>query len=217
MERFKNLTYRLGKNLLLLVISFLLKLPATTDASDIWQLSYIYRYGLVKDAGENAFVVCDNCTERKRLPLSFREKILSSLAVRASEDILERPALIKETEKVESTTHELSCLFTAIHFGFDNHEIPPEERDKLLHMSKMLSGNERVEVKVEGYTCDIGTEEYNQLLSTKRAEVVAAFLKENGINVTEIVGKGECFVVSAKDKALSRRAEVILQINPVRK
>jgi hypothetical protein len=95
MEYFNNLTSKLGIGLLLLVISFLLKLSATADASDIWQLSYIYRYELVKDAGETAFVVCDDCTERKRLPLSFRQKILSSLAVRASDNITEKPCHCK--------------------------------------------------------------------------------------------------------------------------
>lgn len=222
MEHFNNLTSKWGQSLLLLVISFLFKLSATADASDIWQLPYSYKYEIVKDAGESAFVVCDDCPERKRLPLSFRQKILSSLAVRTSEDILEKPALsseadlanqMRETEEVDSPMHELSCLFTPIYFGFDSHEIPPEEESKLLHMSKVLSKDDRVTVRIEGYTCDIGTEEYNQTLSTKRAEAVAAFLKKSGVNVSEIKGKGECCRVSEKDKALNRRAEVILQIS----
>jgi hypothetical protein len=92
MEYFNNLTSKLGIGLLLLVISFLLKLSATADASHIWQLSYIYKYELVKDAGGSTFVICDDCPESKRLPLSFRQKMLSSLAVRASDNITENPA-----------------------------------------------------------------------------------------------------------------------------
>jgi hypothetical protein len=91
MEYFNNLTSKLKNSLLLLVISFLLTLSATADASDIWQLSYNYRYELVRDAGGNAFVICDDCSEWKRLPLIFRKKMLSSLAVRASDNIAEKP------------------------------------------------------------------------------------------------------------------------------
>jgi hypothetical protein len=107
MEDFDNLISKLKNSLLLLVISFLLKLSATADASDIWQLPYIYRYELVKDAGENAFVVCDDCTERKGLPLSFGQKILSSLAVRASDNITEKPCNCKSAQSENREREEV--------------------------------------------------------------------------------------------------------------
>jgi hypothetical protein len=97
MEYFNNLTSKLKNSLLLLVISFLLTLSATADASDIWQVSYIYKYELVKDAGGSAFVVCDDCSEWKRQSLNFRQKILSSLAVRASDNITEKPCHCKSS------------------------------------------------------------------------------------------------------------------------
>jgi len=104
MGHFKNLTSKL-RHRLLLVIPCLLGLLATANASDILQLSYTYEYGIAKDAGENAFVICDDCPERKILPLRFRQKILSSLAVRASNNVTEEPAFanqhIQRIEKEE--------------------------------------------------------------------------------------------------------------------
>jgi hypothetical protein len=94
MELFKKLTSKL-RHMLLFIIPCLLGLSATADASDIWQVSYIYRYELVKDAGGSTFVICDDCTESKRLPLSFRQKILSSLAIKASDNITEKPCHCK--------------------------------------------------------------------------------------------------------------------------
>jgi len=95
MEDFNNLTSKLKNTLLLLVISSLLKLSATADAADMWQLPYIYRYELVKDAGGSTFVICDDCSEWKRLPLSFRQKMLSSLAVKASDNNTDKPCHCK--------------------------------------------------------------------------------------------------------------------------
>jgi len=202
---------------MLLVVFCLFVLPAVANASDIRQLPYIHKYEIVKDAGMYTFVVCDDCPEKEKLTEAPKQKLLRSLAVRGSNEITEKQAfksqMNAEATTVNSLTHELSCLLASIHFGFDSHELLPEEKNKLLHISKMLRESEKVKVKVkvEGYTCDIGTEEYNQSLATKRAEVVAAFLKKNGVNVVESRGKGGCCGVSTKDKALNRRAEIILQ------
>lgn len=200
---------------MLLVVFCLFVLPAVANASDIRQLPYIHKYEIVKDAGMYTFVVCDDCPEKEKLTENPKQKLLRSLAVRGSNEITEKQAfksrMNAEATTVNSPTHELSCLLASIHFGFDSHELLPGEKNKLLHISKMLRESEKVTVKVEGYTCDIGTEEYNQALATKRAEVVAAFLKKNGVNVVEIRGKGGCCGVSTKDKALNRRAEIILQ------
>jgi hypothetical protein len=96
METFKKLTSKLIHRVLFIILC-LLGLSATADASDIWQVSYIYKYELVKDAGGSTFVICDDCTESKRLPLSFRQKILSSLTVRASDNITEKSCHCKST------------------------------------------------------------------------------------------------------------------------
>jgi hypothetical protein len=94
MQLFKKLTFTLIHRLLF-IIPCLLGLSATADASDIWQLPHIYRYELARDAGASAFVICDDCTERKSLPLNFRLKMLSSLAVRAPDNITEKPCHCK--------------------------------------------------------------------------------------------------------------------------
>jgi hypothetical protein len=60
-------------------------------------------------------------------------------------------------------------------------------------------------VNVTGYTCSIGSEDYNDKLSLRRAEVVASYLRSRGVTVNAIDGKGECCPVSTTDLSQNRR------------
>jgi len=60
-------------------------------------------------------------------------------------------------------------------------------------------------VNVTGYTCSIGSEDYNDKLSLRRAEVVASYLRSRGVTINAIEGKGECCPVSSTDLSQNRR------------
>jgi outer membrane protein OmpA-like peptidoglycan-associated protein len=75
------------------------------------------------------------------------------------------------------------------------------------------------EVMIEGYTDSVGSEEYNQGLSERRAESVRHYLTGQGIDAARLSasGKGESNPVSGNDSATgrqqNRRVEVIIS-NP---
>ncbi|MGA2778738.1 MAG: OmpA family protein, partial [Steroidobacteraceae bacterium] len=71
----------------------------------------------------------------------------------------------------------------------------------------------------EGYTDSVGSEDYNQGLSERRAESVRHYLRDQGIDAGRLTasGKGESNPVAGNDSASgrqqNRRVEVIIN-NP---
>ena len=70
---------------------------------------------------------------------------------------------------------------------------------------------------IEGHTDSVGTDEYNQSLSERRAASVQAALFERGVEASQIsaVGKGETTPVASNDNAAgrqqNRRVELVFQ------
>jgi outer membrane protein OmpA-like peptidoglycan-associated protein len=75
-------------------------------------------------------------------------------------------------------------------------------------------------VMIEGYTDSVGSEDYNQGLSQRRADSVKAYLVGQGIGSVRLVaaGKGESAPVAGNDSAAgrqqNRRVEVIINTPP---
>lgn len=79
-------------------------------------------------------------------------------------------------------------------FAFDSAELRPEARSELDRAAGILaSRNGRILIEVAGHTDNIGTEAYNQDLSERRAQSVADYLAERGVDRDrmEVVGYGE--------------------------
>lgn len=92
-----------------------------------------------------------------------------------------------------------------------------------MHLSKLsafLSQYGDRTVAIEGYTDNVGTEDYNFGLSQRRADAVKTYLVNQGINSSRLStsGKGEGNPVASNDSATgrqqNRRVEVIIS-NPV--
>ncbi|OGS66720.1 MAG: hypothetical protein A3J79_04245 [Elusimicrobia bacterium RIFOXYB2_FULL_62_6] len=79
------------------------------------------------------------------------------------------------------------------HFDYNSAELRPEGMEALRENVQLLKENPRAEVRVAGYASASGTEEYNQLLSEKRAVAVSMFLIKEGIAPSRIttIGYGE--------------------------
>ena len=90
------------------------------------------------------------------------------------------------------------------------------------HLDKLVAFLNRYpsrEVSIEGYTDSVGSLDYNQGLSERRAESVRHYLREQGIDSGRLTasGKGESGPVASNDSASgrqqNRRVEVIIS-NP---
>lgn len=80
-----------------------------------------------------------------------------------------------------------------IFFEFDKFELKSESFNELRRLLKFLNENDKIEVAIEGHTCDMGSDVYNKRLSERRAKAVYDWLKENGIPDNRMISRGFSF------------------------
>ena len=78
----------------------------------------------------------------------------------------------------------------SIRFDFDKSDIKPQYREILSRIAGVLMSVEGYSISVYGYTDDIGTADYNQKLSGRRAQAVRDYLAESGVDPKIITSKG---------------------------
>jgi outer membrane protein OmpA-like peptidoglycan-associated protein len=78
----------------------------------------------------------------------------------------------------------------SIRFDFDKADIKPQYRDVLNRIAGVLMTLKDYSIYVYGYTDDVGTQDYNLKLSSRRAEAVRTALIQAGINPGVITNKG---------------------------
>jgi OmpA-OmpF porin, OOP family len=82
-------------------------------------------------------------------------------------------------------------------------------------LADFMRANPQTKVRIEGHTDSTGSAEFNQLLSQRRADAVAAALENRGLSSDRVstVGRGEEFPVasnaSAAGRQQNRRVEVV--------
>jgi len=115
-----------------------------------------------------------------------------------------------------TTTTKKTIVLRGINFDFDKSTIKPEFEGVLDAGVEVLKENPGVRVQVAGYTDSIGTDEYNQGLSERRANAVLDYLSSHGIDSSRLsaVGFGESNPVAdnATDDGRSQNRRVELNI-----
>ncbi len=102
-----------------------------------------------------------------------------------------------------------------VRFAFDKWNITPENAVVLDVAAEQLRACTDLQVSVEGHTDFIGTDEYNQGLSERRANSVKDYLVSKGIPATQMrtVGYGESRPIAPgrtdEDRAQNRRVELV--------
>jgi outer membrane protein OmpA-like peptidoglycan-associated protein len=119
--------------------------------------------------------------------------------------------LVAEMDRVELTVD------SDVLFAFDSSVIRNEARPTLARVVRALAMNPGKNISIAGHTCDIGSEQYNQGLSERRAASVKRFLVESGIDEnrisTEAYGELRPLVpnISEEARRLNRRVEMVIQ------
>jgi outer membrane protein OmpA-like peptidoglycan-associated protein len=104
-----------------------------------------------------------------------------------------------------------------VFFDFDKSEITPEAARILKEAADNAKRSGVSRIVVTGHTDTVGTPQYNQRLSERRAAAVKDFLVREGLTQAQIdtVGKGESqLLVPTGDgvrEARNRRAEIVIQ------
>jgi OOP family OmpA-OmpF porin len=91
-------------------------------------------------------------------------------------------------------------------FGFDNADLRPEAIPALDEAARVMNMHPDLKVEIQGHTDNVGSPEYNQKLSERRAKAVQDYLIGAGIdsNRLEAVGYGETKPIHSNDTSGGR-------------
>jgi outer membrane protein OmpA-like peptidoglycan-associated protein len=166
--------------------------------------SFLSNYLLAKEKVEVAkkqSLVC--YTGKVELPVAQAEP---------KEPVVQKPVEPQEHAKVE----EPLMVRARIHFDFNKANIKKEYIPLLKEVARVLKENPNINLRIEGYTDDIGTKAYNQRLALRRAMAVKNFLVKEGIKPEriQVVGFGKERYIAENTTPIgrltNRRAEFIV-------
>ena len=125
-------------------------------------------------------------------------------------------------------THRTSTGMTIVlrdstfRFPFDSADINPKNRELLSRIAGILLVSKGYGLSIFGYTDDVGTTDYNQQLSVRRAKAVEDYLIESGLDpaIMNIKGYGKTSPVAdgttADARSKNRRVEIALTDSSIR-
>lgn len=86
---------------------------------------------------------------------------------------------------------EVARITLAVQFDFDRAEVRPEFFDDIRRVADFLNEHQGIAAALEGHTCNMGAEDYNQGLSERRAAAVRQLLVDRfGVSASRITSTG---------------------------
>lgn len=83
------------------------------------------------------------------------------------------------------------CVFLDIEFDIDKSDVRPQYHDEVAKVGDFMKKYPTTTAVIEGYTDEVGSNEYNMKLSQRRAESVVKYLVDNfGIDPSRLSAKG---------------------------
>lgn len=123
------------------------------------------------------------------------------------------------TRNIELKRHTLNKprILRNVYFDFNQAQLSDRSFHELEMLKRMMEENDKLIIEVSGHADFVGTDDYNNELSKKRAESVVAYLVEKGIDKSRLraQGYGERKPVPGSDtsengRALNRRTEFMI-------
>ncbi|MCB1689533.1 MAG: OmpA family protein [Halioglobus sp.] len=116
---------------------------------------------------------------------------------------------------LEYTTHTVSA---EVLFDFDKSVVKPQGKAVLQKLADTIKAQGLAvgDIDVVGHTDSVGSDEYNQALSIRRAAAVKAYLVSGGLSagIIDVIGMGERDPVATNDtaqgRAMNRRVDVLV-------
>jgi outer membrane protein OmpA-like peptidoglycan-associated protein len=125
-------------------------------------------------------------------------------------------AQLNQVLQTRDTARGLIVSMPDVLFDFNKFTLKPEARERLARISGIVLAYPDLKLQIEGYTDSIGSDEYNQTLSEKRAGAVRGYLVSSGVSMDSVtaVGMGKADPIAdnstAAGRKLNRRVEMIV-------
>ena len=125
-------------------------------------------------------------------------------------------AQLNQVLQTRDTARGLVVSMPDVLFDFNKYTLKPEARERLAKISGIVLAYPDLKLDIEGHTDAIGSDEYNQTLSEKRAEGVRGYLVSSGVVPDHVtaVGLGKSNPVAdnatASGRKLNRRVDMVV-------
>jgi len=97
---------------------------------------------------------------------------------------------LNQVLQTKDTARGLIVSMPDVLFAFNKYDLKPEARERLAKVSGILLAYPDLKLDIEGHTDSIGSDEYNQRLSEKRAGTVRGYLVSSGVKPDSIQAEG---------------------------
>ena len=114
----------------------------------------------------------------------------------------------KKPEGQASAEPNRPCLLSVVHFKLGSAKLSQGGIDQITTALKRCEIAASTQLRVVGYTCDLGSDSLNAGLSQARAEAVAHLLRDRGYTAVEAVGSLERLFSEPAIRRLNRRVEI---------
>jgi outer membrane protein OmpA-like peptidoglycan-associated protein len=138
-------------------------------------------------------------------------------AVRQKEEMRARLlAQLNQVLQTRDTARGLIVSMPDVLFDFNKFTLKPEARERLARISGIVLAYPDLQLEIDGYTDSVGSDEYNQTLSDKRAGAVRDYLVSSSVpgNSVTAHGMGKADPIAdnttAAGRKLNRRVEMIV-------
>ena len=151
-----------------------------------------------------------------------RAKQSQQQAVDQTEQMRERlKQQLNEVLNTRETARGLIVNMSDVLFDTGKYTLKPDAREKLAKVSGILLAYPGLAVQVEGYTDNVGGEEYNQKLSEQRAQAVGDYLVSQGVQQQNVTATGfglndpVADNSTAQGRAQNRRVQLVVSGNSI--
>jgi outer membrane protein OmpA-like peptidoglycan-associated protein len=138
-------------------------------------------------------------------------------AVQQKEEMRARlQAQLNQVLQTRDTARGLIVSMPDVLFDFNKYTLKPEARERLAKISGIVLAYPDLKLDIEGHTDSIGSDDYNQQLSEKRADSVRGYLVSSGVKPDNVkaVGLGKADPVAdnttASGRKLNRRVDMVV-------
>ena len=128
---------------------------------------------------------------------------------------------LNQVLQTRETARGLIVNMSDVLFDFNKYTLKPEAREKLAKVSGILAAYPNLKLQVEGYTDNIGSDEYNQKLSEERADSVRDYLVKENVPDSNVTAQGYGKTHPVADnstnsgRAQNRRVELVVSGNAI--
>lgn len=114
----------------------------------------------------------------------------------------------------------------SVYFEFDKSNISEKQGSELVDFVKKADSTRIESIEIFGYTDDVGKDDYNFKLSTKRASTIQDKMIESGIKskiIVTIEGKGKIMIDDdilenlPEKRSKNRRVDIVINLKPLPK